>query len=279
MERIDVSDWHTIRLEDEGREQNKAWIAAGPGLSREHWWLWKPQQMTGKQPKTVPRHNDVSEMLASHLARHIGLPAARCELAIRQGQAGAISQSMISDRVELIRGKFVMASCEEYSLGSILSMLAGNVGVPANCEGMSAREVFAGFTVFDAWIANTDRHDENWAVGEHENGKQSLLPSFDHGSALGSGLTDDNRRKRDAVRFCEDGKTRKYGQPRRILDVAREALDLTGAYWWAERVAEVPPDAWRGILAGIDGLSDVARTFIDDVLTTNQERVSTLCQR
>lgn len=185
---------------------------------------------------------------------------------------------MVPDGVDLVHGIYVVAPHDEPVLTSILHALTASVGVPPACEQMSARELFAGFMVLDAWIANTGRHAENWALVDDQ-GRRSLLPSFDHGCAFGSGLTDANRRETDIRRFCRMGKTRHYGETRPLLDVAREALQATGAYWWPQRVADVPPEHWRGILGGIEGLSDVARTFMDGILTTNQERVSTLCQR
>ena len=35
---------------------------------------------------------------------------------------------------------------------------------PPDCGVLTAPEVFAGYLVLDAWVANQDRHDQNWAV-------------------------------------------------------------------------------------------------------------------
>ena len=62
--------------------------------------------------------------------------------------------------------------------------------------------MFAGFLVFDAWIANTDRHAENWAVLTcKRNGRRTLAASFDHGSALASGSQDEQLETADVEQF------------------------------------------------------------------------------
>ena len=79
-----------------------------------------------------------------------------------------------------------------HNLANIACVLEDATGPPDTAyEGWSARDVFAGYLVFDAWIANTDRHAINWGVlTRQEDGLQALAPSFDHGSALASGTQD-----------------------------------------------------------------------------------------
>lgn len=47
----------------------------------------------------------------------------------------------------------------------------------------SALDVFAGYVLLDAWIANQDRHHENWGALRMGTALY-LAPSFDHGAAL-----------------------------------------------------------------------------------------------
>jgi hypothetical protein len=58
--------------------------------------------------------------------------------------------------------------------------------------------VFAGYLAPDAWIANTERHHQNWALLQtlSENGVScAMCPSFDHASSPGHELTDVRRRE------------------------------------------------------------------------------------
>ena len=60
----------------------------------------------------------------------------------------------------------------------------------------SLLEQLATYMILDGMIANTDRHHQNWMlINEYKYGVNNLTvaPSFDHGSSLGSKLTDQQR--------------------------------------------------------------------------------------
>lgn len=275
MDVTDVSEWNVIRSEELGRDERKVWLAATPEAPREDWWLWKPCLTTGDG--TARRLNHVAEALVSHLGREIAVPVADARLATRAGSPGAISRNVSPQDVQMIHGVTALGRSRPYGLQTIADVLQG---VEAPSEGtMTSLQVFAGFLVLDAWTANTDRHGQNWAILQHRDGSRSLAPAFDHGSALGSGLTDANRIHKDVRSFCEKGSTRHFEGGGTLLALAETAVRLSGAPWWLERVAQVNPLSWRETLVGVRGLSDAARTFIDGILTVNQERVIRLCQR
>ena len=276
MRVIDVTAWAAIRSEEMGRDERKTWIAAEPGVPRDQWWLWKPCLPTGDGSQR--RLNDVAEVVTNQLAQAIDLPAAECRLATRDDLPGVISHNVSPPTVELIHGNSVISPSLSYGLPSIAQGLVSAAG-SSPCADMTAMQVFAGYLVLDAWTVNTDRHGENWAVLQASDGTWTLAPAYDHGSALGSGLTDHNRAVIDVSTFCLRGTTRHFEGGGSLLDLAGAAIELSGASWWPERVAEVPAQHWRGILDSIEGMSEPARTFIDGILTHNQERVSTLCQR
>jgi hypothetical protein len=274
---VDVSSWSSIQPEQGGLDARKEWLSLVGDAPRDEWWLWKPLKETGSLEGTRPtRINDVAEMVAHHLAEAIGLPSAPCKYAVRDGERGIISRQIAPHLYELSPGSAWGAQGGDgYTVDSILSVLEGLTGPPP-CEGMSAAEVFTGYLVLDAWIGNTDRHEENWAVIEPPDGTAYLAPTFDHGSALGSGMTNDRRERCDRHAWCARGKSRAFKRP--LIDIAREAVDLTGAAWWADRVATVHPATWTAILDEHGALSDLTRSFVSDVLTINQERVSEACR-
>jgi len=59
----------------------------------------------------------------------------------------------------------------------------------------NAFDVFVGYLLLDAWIANQDRHHENWGVISH-NYAIYLAPTFDHAASMGQNETDLVRKKR-----------------------------------------------------------------------------------
>ncbi len=65
-------------------------------------------------------------------------------------------------------------------------------GLPLGIE--NALDIFTGYAMLDAWVANQDRHHENWGALWHEH--LELAPTFDHGAALARNLTDAERLSR-----------------------------------------------------------------------------------
>lgn len=271
----DVTDWHVITAEQKGQDEHKVWVSPHSESPREDWWLWKPRLRTGGG---YDRLNDVAEVVTSQVSAAIGLPAVECRHARRHGALGVLSRNLAPHTDELVEGRDELGrrdSC--YSLTEVAECLEGLRGHHP-CNSMSAFEVFAGYTVLDAWVANTDRHGGNWGVLTLDGQRRVLAPAFDHGNALGSGLTDENRSRKSVQAFCRKGDTRWSDEESTLLELARLAVEQSGATWWIERVAEVQPGQWRSILDDMEGLSVPARTFIDKVLTTNQERVRSICQ-
>ncbi|MGH6635180.1 MAG: hypothetical protein ACRED0_03285 [Gammaproteobacteria bacterium] len=66
---------------------------------------------------------------------------------------------------------------------------------PPDTSIRSAFDVFIGYLLLDAWIANQDRHHENWGVINYGDGIH-LAPSYDHAAALGQNETDEVRKER-----------------------------------------------------------------------------------
>ena len=100
--------------------------------------------------------------------------------------------------------------------------------------GAPAFDLWVGYLVLDAWVANTDRHHQNWGVLVDTRTDVSLLaPSFDHGSSLGFSLRPD----RLQALLSEPGRsndgapgaaTRISPASPSLLDVAAEALHVAG---------------------------------------------------
>jgi len=75
-------------------------------------------------------------------------------------------------------------------------------------SGMSAYDVFCGYLVLDALVANSDRHDHNWAVFLRptlQDERPALAASYDHASSLGFNLRDERR-----DRFVAEGTVSRF---------------------------------------------------------------------
>lgn len=223
---IDVTAWAVIRDEPGGRDPNKRWLAASPNAALHDHWLWKSRQRTGDGSETAI--TDCAEVFVSRLASRIGLPAAVCRFAVCDGEWGVISRNVTPDGYSLNTGAAYLPEVEGYERRSAVSRtghraglmrrdrgytldavqrVLANVGPPPGATGFSAFGVFAGYLVLDALTGNTDRHPGNWALLESDqDGTRYLAATYDHGSALGAGLTDENRRTRTAEDFAARGR-------------------------------------------------------------------------
>lgn len=195
---VDVTDWPVANIEPRGGGVN-VWLGRAADL-----WLFKPvsRKSWGFQAE------DRAEKISAEIAGLIRVPCAQVELAEREGVRGVISRDLAPSPWELQTGSLLLAGeIDGYQVGaknirgrpghSLLNIRASlrDLGVPvvdSSFNDVGAFDLFCGYLVLDALVANRDRHDENWAVlrPTGRTARDLLCPSFDHGSALGFNLTE-----------------------------------------------------------------------------------------
>lgn len=303
FDRIDVTSWKVMSVESTGADA-RYWLTLPADTrtpDKSEWWLYKAvkhgtvKDKGGRPVGEYRRSDDRVERLACELANLLGIPTARIELARRGREEGVVSHNVAGRGWELQPADVMLSEYPGYvqcavdrrmrdrpghnlvNIGDLLGTILGPPGTPVAEWG--AYDVFCGYLVFDAWIANTDRHALNWAVLQSADGDR-LAPTFDHGSALGSGLEDARRRGHlDAGvdSWCGGGLAPRFegGRKFTLVQLARRAIEQGGpcAPEWLDRLASMPRDAWRSVLERVPGVSDVEGTFIDEVLLTNQRRL------
>ena len=286
-----VSDWPVMFQETRGLDP-KDWIAPQEQVDRSSqaaWWLFKPVKVASYR-----RFDDWAERLASELAGLIDLPAARVELARGLVDEGIISRNVTPDGWSLESGDTMLSEYDDYvtcasddrprnrvghNLTNIRSVLDGASGPPGTTsEGWAAFDVFVGYLVFDAWIANTDRHAINWGVlTRDEDGGGALAATFDHGSALASGVKDEDLDLTTIEAYAGKGFAHRFENGRKLplvdLALAAETMGSPEATVWRERVAALSAPELDAVIGRIDGMSGVRRTFLGSLLTTNQRRL------
>ena len=153
----------------------------------------------------------------------------------------------------------------------------------------TALGIFIGYMMLDAWVANQDRHHQNWGAILLE-GVLRLSPTYDHGASLARNLTDEERQDRlqtrDKNRTVEHfaGRARsgfystsQDGKTMFALDVfCRFAeVDPVAARIWLDKLRTVKTDEIESILAGIppQRMSPVTREFTLELLMINQRRL------
>jgi hypothetical protein len=291
--RIDVSNWEVAGEEPQGLEKHP-WLRHE---SRARPWLFKGVDIQEDRPLA----DDVVEKLASEVAHAIGIPAARVALVTRDSFRGCLVETLRPSKWDFYAGQVLVGALVDdydpkdsehrgHSVTTVRRALDG-FGPPPGFDAtahLSAFEVFAGYLLFDALIANTDRHDRNWAVlvpPPGRSGPNTLCGSYDHASGLGFNLSDGRRQElldgRSIAQFASRAAARQFehirGAPRRtLLDVAMEALSLCSAavrIHWRRAILSVERDQLEAIGVMAPDLTDITRRFIIELLTTNRRRV------
>lgn len=286
----DISTWAVVSQEARGLDP-KDWVAPpehAADRGQSNWWLFKPNKAASYR-----RCDAWSEKIAAELAVLIGLPAARVELARGLRGVGIISRNVTPDGWSLESGDTLLSERPGYvscagdvrsknrvghNLDNIHELLEA-VGAPGSAAGeRSGFDVFAGYLVFDAWIANTDRHAINWGVMTcNDDGRQVLAPSFDHGSALASGVQEAFLATVAVEDFAVRGMAHRFenGRALPLVDLALQAVAAAGApaHTWIERLGSLDTAAVETVVESVPGVSDVRRRFLGSLLGANRRRL------
>jgi len=255
---------------------------------------------------------DWAELLVCELCQLIGLPHVVYELASevegeRYIRPGVVCENMSPSPAELVLGNELMLAIDplypvqqrfkvrQHSVENVSETVANleppdqiwMSGVPSEVK--SAVDVFVGYIMLDAWVANQDRHHENWGAIRDINTIR-LAPTFDHGAALARNLLDAEREERlstndgnrTVVAFVRKGRSAFYGS----ADHAR-SLELTTAFLafaervpaaaiaWLDRLRHVDSESVREIVGRVpkSRMSDICKQFTMELLRTNQKRL------
>jgi hypothetical protein len=218
-----------------------------------------------------------------------------------------VSRSFAPDRGTWIAGNEVLVRIDkgypkekfyrvrQHTLRLVLSIIKLDfILPPLNWSGFddiqSALDVFIGYLMLDSWIANQDRHHENWGFIVSPEPTIHLAPTFDHASSLGWNETDETRTQRLMTRDIRRGMGRyveralsaffsspSSTRPMPTLAVFIEASKLRplAAKAWLDRLSQISDNDVKGIFDQIpsDRISDAARNFAMKMLELNQKRL------
>lgn len=294
----DVSEWEVFSDETEGADEK--WWLIDPADGR--LWLFKPPV----DKFGFRQGEDWAERVSTELARAIRVPCADVELGDRAGRRGSMSRRLQPRGWDIQPGKLLLGEFDPgyvskargrlgHSLARIAAALTcAQVEPPAGApEGFNAFDVFAGYMVLDALIANCDRHDDNWSILIPPPGgdaRYHLCGSYDQSSSLGYNV---NPKLATRILGVPDGVSRwaHRGTAHRfesgpdgtvtLVDHAVHALLMCRPAvrgFWIDALAGVTQDTMDGLLNSVPDLSDLCRTFASEVLRINHERLLDACQ-
>ncbi len=151
-----------------------------------------------------------------------------------------------------------------------------------------ASDIFAGYLMFDAWIANQDRHHQNWGA-VFRPGSLTLAPSYDHGASMARNVSD--AEKHDRLTSKDRGRQIPTFAKRARSALFRSKDDVkpltTLAAWsefaryrplanaWIERLRAVEPSQVEHIFAEVppQRMSAICREFTLELLLENRRRI------
>jgi len=251
---------------------------------------------------------DWAEKVSCELAALLGLPHVHYDLAEEKGTGtpGVICASCAAPPVSLVLGnEILLALDEDYPVeqGQKYKVKAHTVDAVASAVDLirpppavwlasvprgieTALDVFVGYILLDAWVANQDRHHENWGVLCDKKALR-LAPTFDHGSALARNHTDADRKKRlqsndvnqqiptfasKAKSAFFENRTAKRPLTTRAAWQAFAERAPQAAAIWLERLSAIDAPTVQSVLDSIPParMSAVCRAFTQELLRTNQ---------
>lgn len=254
-----------------------------------------------------------AEKIACELARSLHLPHANYEFARYAGRSGVITRSLVDRGARVIHGNELLASFttdyasrdggayrnSSHTLRRVLAyfrsstdFLGAPYGWATSPRLQTALDFFIGYLMFDAWIANQDRHDENWGVLRMNDGNLFLSPSFDHGSSMARNEPDARRLERLTTKDLPRHISRFVCQARSgffpagaqgkvpalfTLDAFLQAASQSpaAATEWCERLRAIDDAQIESIVRKVPGdwMSEPARIFTSQLLLLNRHRI------
>lgn len=307
-ERIEISSWQIINSEQTGSHETTWLLDARDGKTR---WLHKNTTIHDDREQG----EDWAEVIATQVGMRLGVPVALTRLCCRAGRRGSLSRDVRPSKLDLFSGHLVLEDCRDvddyiphleddpahdprrpdvkrpgHSIENIRRALRGS-GPPPGFDGpdtMDGFDVFAGYLLLDALVANRDRHEQNWAQLRPQLTTlvPRLCPSYDHSSSLGFAETEAKTalRARDpqaleawAYRGTA-GRFEHAGKPRSLVQLAGKAMEITSTQaqsHWRQRIAEIELTSITDPLADgvIPEMSASTTRFVTALLELNLERI------
>ncbi len=256
------------------------------------------------------QNEDWSEKVGTELGKLLGVPCAEVELATWDGYPGIISRSFLWKRDVLIHGNELLHRLDstypgggtyhvsQHTVDAAIDVLDTRGVIPWDGDDFSrpqwfaASDVFVGYLLLDAWIGNSDRHHENWAVVQRGE-VLFLAPSYDHASSLGRNepLAKVERRllgrdRRSTVEaYASKCRSAFYESPDSSRPMSTRdaffrvsALRPRAAEHWRERLHAITDESVRGILDRIPGerCTEQHKSFAHAILQWNRRDLLSL---
>ncbi len=276
-------------------------------------WLFKQIRYAKVNDVSFPTGEDWSEKISACLANMLGIPFAIYELAIFEGKRGVVSKKIQNHGEILSLGNQLLAQVNKnypsntgtrffktpfYTIEVVLRALE-EVSIHPTVEALfptftSGHDLFAGYLLLDAWIGNSDRHDNNWGVLQKiGNPTLYLAPTFDHASSLGRELSEKEKTKRlttkdqgfNVEKYVSKNRSAFFSEtlesaksktisPLAVFEYMLHKNQRIG-HFWLERIATIETEQVNALFEQIpsDRISRNGKDFAQKILHLNQQNL------
>jgi len=265
--------------------------------TKEKFWFGEEQDQLFKIGKH--KGENWAEVAAFHLATLLGIPCAKYVLDSFQGKYGVISQSFVNKKEGelLINANELLAKLvkdynpekmykqRDYTFAISMALIR----LLAPHSNKKTIRQFIGYLIFDIWIANQDRHHENWGFVRTDT-EFYLAPSFDHASSMGCRVSEQEKRQRLNTRdlnysveaFAKKAKTAMYYNGK-ILKTY-ELAELCCKYYpeeykfWVGKINKISKENMEKCFDKLlSQMSNIDKQFTIKLLQSNQDFLNNLC--
>jgi hypothetical protein len=247
-----------------------------------------------------------AEKTACELCVLLGLPHAHYELAVWRNQKGVLTETVVPPGGRLVMGNELLADVhsdyplnerykvQDHTFGRIFTLLSNKDYLlpmswqPPSDAIQNAVDVFLGYLLLDAWIANQERHHENWGVIHY--GEIYLAPTYDHAASMGQNERDAKRHEmlttrdtgRQISRYIERAHSAIYlnqleVKPLSTLDIFQHfaAKRPQAAQLWLQRLGDISSEQCQNIFNSIPPteITTTAAEFAMKLLELNRNRL------
>ena len=270
---------------------SKGWVETSRGRA-----LFKQATLPRDKPES---RTDWSEKITAELASLLQIPAAKYEFAQIVSPDLIIPGSISADLTNPGEERFSLAEilnesiidydyAFNYEVDRVIEVLSEqNIKIPSGYklpEGINdGVDMFIGVLMLDAYVANTDRHDQNLDIVQRSNGEFYLSPVFDHGFSLGAVLDDRMRENNSIQRYSEafcDSSFSVNGDDVPGLEVFIEAAKLKpqAAKIWQDRLSQINTQEIQKLFDQIpEGrITPISKKFAINLLSYNQSQLLSL---
>ena len=147
-----------------------------------------------------PRQNHIAEYAASHIFSICGFQTQVTYLGTYEGRPCVVCEDFVQEGEELVTLEGSLKGNESllqrtYSFDEIRNLLQ----VPTKLTGLDASSFYFDLYIMDAFLANWDRHCQNWGFIK-KNGKYRFAPIYDNAGCLYS-YADGKQRIEDTLQY------------------------------------------------------------------------------